>query len=371
MELASQVFDRITASISMHPDVKDLLPQLQRDDEVRYWRRVLRVAALCHDLGHLPFSHAAERELLPEGWNHEQLTAEIVKSMEKTWQSMTPPLRTDDIIKIAVGPRRLKAIEFNDWEAILSEIITGDVFGVDRMDYLLRDSHHAGVVYGKFDYHRLIDTLRILPKSQVGSREPCLGIEEGGLHSAEALLLARYFMYTQVYMHPVRRMYDIHLKDFLKAWLPDKSFPIDVEKHLKMSDIEILGAIIKAARDPGAEGHDPARRIVEHQHYRLLYQRNPDDVKKNPNSARRVFEAARREFGEADVRFDSYRQEGDGMDFPVLQKDGRIVSSLVVSETLGKIPVVAIDFVFISPEKRSIAAKWLRDRLDSIISGDG
>ncbi len=46
----------------------------------------------------------------------------------------------------------------------MSEIIVGDAFGVDRMDYLLRDSHHAGVAYGKFDHFRLIDTLRILPK---------------------------------------------------------------------------------------------------------------------------------------------------------------------------------------------------------------
>jgi HD superfamily phosphohydrolase len=50
--------------------------------------------------------------------------------------------------------------------------------------------------------------------------EPALGVEEGGIQSAEALMLARYFMYSQVYFHPVRRIYDIHLKDFLAAWLP-------------------------------------------------------------------------------------------------------------------------------------------------------
>ena len=48
-----------------------------------------------------------------------------------------------------------------------------------------------------------------------------LGVEEGGIHSAEALMLARYFMYTQVYFHPVRRIYDIHLRDFLREWLDD------------------------------------------------------------------------------------------------------------------------------------------------------
>jgi HD superfamily phosphohydrolase len=64
------------------------------------------------------------------------------------------------------------------------------------MDYLLRDSHHAGVAYGKFDHFRLIDTLRILPHPD--TEEPTIGIEEGGLHSAEAVLLTRYFMFTYV-----------------------------------------------------------------------------------------------------------------------------------------------------------------------------
>ncbi|OPX87034.1 MAG: hypothetical protein A4E52_01438 [Pelotomaculum sp. PtaB.Bin013] len=117
---------------------------------------------------------------------------------------MTPPLRADDIVKLAVGPKKYKDINFTDWETILSEIIVGNSFGVDRIDYLLRDSYHAGVAYGKFDHYRLIDTLRILPRSTGENNvsiEPVLGVEEGGLHSAEALLLARYFMYTQVYSH--------------------------------------------------------------------------------------------------------------------------------------------------------------------------
>ncbi|MDF9407776.1 hypothetical protein L7E55_05285 [Pelotomaculum isophthalicicum JI] len=124
--------------------------------------------------------------------------------MKKIWEEMTPPLRADDIVKLAVGPKKYKDINFTDWETILSEIIVGNSFGVDRIDYLLRDSYHAGVAYGKFDHYRLIDTLRILPRSTGENNvsiEPVLGVEEGGLHSAEALLLARYFMYTQVYSH--------------------------------------------------------------------------------------------------------------------------------------------------------------------------
>ena len=62
---------------------------------------------------------------------------------------MRPPLDPIDVAKIAVGPEKMKDVRFSTWETLLSEIITGEALGVDRMDYLLRDSHHAGVAYGK------------------------------------------------------------------------------------------------------------------------------------------------------------------------------------------------------------------------------
>jgi uncharacterized protein len=163
MELAGRVFDVITDNAT--DEIRSRLTPLNNLDERRYWRRVLRMAALCHDVGHLPFSHAAEKQLLPAGWDHEKLTREIISSseMSEIWARITPPLRPDDIVKLAVGPKKAKDLQFSDWETILSEIIIGDAFGVDRMDYLLRDSHHVGVAYGKFDHYRLIDTLRILP----------------------------------------------------------------------------------------------------------------------------------------------------------------------------------------------------------------
>ncbi len=153
------------------------------------------MAALCHDLGHLPFSHAAEKELLPEGETHEDMTVQLINSPElmRLWRETIPPLLPEHIAKLAVGRKR-SGQTLSDWEALLSELIVNDAFGVDRIDYLLRDSHHVGVAYGRFDHHRLIDTLRILLQPESGA--PALGVDAGGLHSAEALLLARYFMYT-------------------------------------------------------------------------------------------------------------------------------------------------------------------------------
>jgi len=184
MDLASRVFDVVTNRTNLTDSITNVLKEINSPDSLMYWRRVLRMAALCHDIGHLPFSHSAEKELLPDGWDHERITKELILSdeLKSIWQNVTPPLRPEDIVKLAIGPKKAREFSFSDWETILSEIITGDAFGVDRMDYLIRDSHHTGVAYGKFDYYRLIDTLRILPshlavtKKQV--KNPCLALKK-------------------------------------------------------------------------------------------------------------------------------------------------------------------------------------------------
>ncbi|MGR3310317.1 MAG: HD domain-containing protein, partial [Candidatus Brocadiales bacterium] len=53
MELSSRVYDIITNTKDIRPEIKEMLPQIDNDDEKNYWRRVIRMAALCHDLGHL------------------------------------------------------------------------------------------------------------------------------------------------------------------------------------------------------------------------------------------------------------------------------------------------------------------------------
>ncbi|HET9178663.1 MAG TPA: HD domain-containing protein [Terriglobia bacterium] len=365
MELAGRVYDVVSRPDNIyHEVVREFVPQ-QQGYEYQYWRLVLRLAALCHDLGHLPFSHAAEKELLPDGWDHERLTIEIIRSdeMAPLWNNLK--VEPEDIAKLAVGPAKYPD-SLNPWESILSEIICGDAFGVDRMDYLLRDSKHTGVPYGGFDHYRLIDTLRILPKPGE-SDEPELGVEEGGLQSAEALLWARYFMYTQVYFHPIRRIYDIHLKDFLTAWLQGGHFPTDIDKLLEITDNEVTTAMLKSSADSNSPQHDAARRIIGREHFRLLYQRNPDDLAKNIECVDLIFEAVKKEFGPERVRRDSYSQKGRGIDFPVYTRDGRIVSSVSMSETLKKIPVFAVDYVFIEPSARQDALRWLGQNRDTII----
>lgn len=386
MELASKVYDVITDPENIvHDSVRNILPPKSGPDHGT-WRRTLRMAALCHDVGHLPFSHAAESELLPEGWSHERLTEAIVESEElrKLWRQLH--VNPDEVAKLAVGPKHYRRKPFSELEAILSEIITGDAFGVDRIDYLLRDSHHAGVAYGRFDHHRLLDTLRVLPfqrptrnsgeqkraKPSRGleepSTEPALGMHEDGIHTAEALMLARYFMYTQLYFHPVRRIYDRHLQDFLKAWLDGGRFSTQIEKHLQLTDNEVTAALHHAAREKDRAGYEHARRIVQRQHYKQIYQRNEEDVQKNPEAAQRVFEEAGSMFGPDNVKYDRYIQQNAGTDFPVLTDDDRICSSMTISTALAKIPVVAIEYVYVEPAIRERAEKWLKANRERIVA---
>jgi len=380
MELASRVFDTITHSDNLHNDIRDLIPEIHDIDALRYWRRVLRMAALCHDIGHLPFSHGAEAELLPKGWDHERITKELILSpeMRKIWSSIKPPLTPEDIAKLAIGPKKMIDHPFTDWEAILSEIIVGNSFGVDRMDYLLRDSHHIGVAYGRFDHYRLVDTLRILPVPPEGpqeigqSKETTLGIEQGGLQSAESLLLARYFMFSQVYYHRVRRIYDIHLRDFLKDWLPGGFFPTHLSDFLELSDNQVLAAMYNTCQNVSHPGHDAARRIIERSHYKRIYEFNPDDIRINPDSVGVVYTVLKDKFGEDLLRFDHEKPKASENNFPVIRSDnGRIVSALSLSETLNHIPSARAEFIFAHPEISTTVTQWLEKNKKSVIELKG
>lgn len=366
MELAGRVFDVITENLSGEllaefPEVRD---QRERD----YWRRVVRLAGLCHDLGHLPFSHAAEHELLPAGYSHETLSRHLIESDElrTVFDEMTPPVRPEHVVKVAV---KTDDLDLTVWEGILNDIITGDAFGVDRMDYLLRDSHHLGVAYGRFDHHRLIDTLRILssaPTDEAGSREPTLGVEEGGLHSAEALLLARYFMFSQVYFHPVRKIYDKHLQDFMSALLPD-GYPTDLEGHLAMTDDAVIVAARAAGADADAPGHGPAQRILDRKHFKRVYSATPAERDADPNPGRAVLEAVTAEFGDGVAHYTEGRDRGGEVEFPVLTRDGEIASSLSMSQVLPTVPAIAYDDVFVRDDLESDVKAWLEPRRTEIV----
>jgi len=366
MDLASRIYDVIVS----HPAdlLYDRVPETksQRD----YWKRVLRLAALLHDVGHLPFSHAAEDELLPDGCSHETMSVNLIATLSNALASLTPPIRAIDVTKVAVGPKILRDETFSAWEEVLSEIIVDDALGADRMDYLLRDSHHLGVAYGHFDLDRLVGEIRVLPRTH-GSEELALGLEQGGSHAAEGLQLARYFMYTQVYYHPVRRSYDMLLKEFLQEWLKGGTFPTDPMSFLTLTDNEILAAIRSASADKDATGHWAARRFSERGHYRLLYAWNAADARLRPDIVQVIYEEAGNEFGQANLRMERYPAKDATVDFPVRLRDKRVVSATSISEVFQRVPPAKREFVFVVPEYMKAADKWLPKRLQTLLPMKG
>lgn len=135
------------------------------------------------------------------------------------------------------------------------------------MDYLLRDSYHAGVQYGTFDLHRLISTIK--PVRYFDGRAARLGISRGGWHAAEALVLARYFMFTQVYFHKTRVAYDVHLRETMKELLPRGLFPRPIGKELReflaWDDWKVLGLLSEG------RGGEHGDRLRARRHFRRIY----------------------------------------------------------------------------------------------------
>jgi uncharacterized protein len=275
MELSSRIYRQLCRTL--RPDLFHFIPR-KGSLEYVYWEKVLRMAALCHDLGHLPFSHVAEKTFLGTV-GHEKLTVDLICSpyLKEVWEQLdeTPLFQTekkgsirDDVVKIAIGEKKYQELfstntSFSSWEKILSQIITADFFGADRMDYLLRDSRGTGIVYGLFDYQQLIECLRILPSLQSSQKDSLeLGIDENGLESCEALLLARHFMHRRVYQYSTIQSYNFHMRRFFKATYSKKDFLGNLDKLLMTNDSGVVVELHKAAYDSAHPGHDDAKRIV-------------------------------------------------------------------------------------------------------------
>jgi HD superfamily phosphohydrolase len=151
---------------------------------------LLIVAALLHDLGHWPFCHPIEDIHLSDVPNHEDFAKSFLLEGE-----MADHLRGDwgidprDVVALLSEPPRTNK------EEVLASILSGPI-DVDKTDYLMRDSLHAGVPYGRnFDQGRLIGSLCL---NEAGD---ALAISEKGKTAAEMLVFARYVMFSEVYWH--------------------------------------------------------------------------------------------------------------------------------------------------------------------------
>lgn len=201
-----------------------------------------------------------------------------------------------------------------------------------------------------------------------GSDEPALGLESGGLESSEGLMIARHFMYKQVYFHPIRRVYDIHLKDFLKSWLPTGRFSTRLQKHLAISDVEVLSAIRKISSNPKSPQYEFARRIQCREHFRRFYEASPMDREGGKLVPGKILaEAAEQRFGKNTIRHDYIPPKTPAPDFPVRRYDGKVDSSLKLSQVLARMPAIEVDSIYCDKSIYEDAIEWRDQNMNSIL----
>ena len=193
---------------------------------------VLMVAALLHDLGHWPFCHPIEDMGLSDLPPHEQFAAEFLSPKRELGQVLISEwgIEPDEVRDVLVA--RTDSLSLRLMRSILSGPID-----IDKMDYLERDSLHAGVPYGRnFDRARLIQSLIV---NEAGDG---LAISSKGKTAAELMVFARYVMFSEVYWHHAvrsatcmfaRSFYELHRQLDLKTLFQQSEF--DVIRELRLT----------------------------------------------------------------------------------------------------------------------------------------
>lgn len=193
----------------------------------------LRIAALLHDIGTFPFSHAIEYAYIRHG-NDERRdrhskkpggTHKELKALPNSHEHLGSFL-----IKNTNYPGGLTRVleQYGFDVAMISKIIKGDSpflianqlmhsdLDADRMDYLLRDSHYTGIKYGQFDREYILANLTTF---DAGSGQLAFGVRENAIHAVEDFLIARFGWYSQVIKNPGSAKFDIMSSHIAAAFL--------------------------------------------------------------------------------------------------------------------------------------------------------
>ena len=221
---------------------------------------LLIVAALLHDLGHWPFCHAIEDIRLPGVPNHESAAAELLQCdemaelLQNDWN-----LLPDEVIRLLNGETDLAGTPRTSSVKLLASILSGPI-DIDKMDYLFRDSLHAGVPYG-----RNVDQGRLIGSFCVNESGDALAITEKGKTAAELMVFARYVMFSEVYWHhAVRAATSMFQRLFFELFSRYSGFNTAAFFHSTEAEgIEQLRQLSKGTEiEPLAEGLFGPRRAL-------------------------------------------------------------------------------------------------------------
>lgn len=309
-----------------------------------------RAAALLHDVGHGPFSHALEYTLTPEV-GHEAWTKRIL--LEDT--AIHRVLRGID----ASLPERVAAvIEGRSEPRWVSRLVSSQL-DVDRMDYLLRDALFTGAEYGRFQLDRVIHTLTL--------HGDTVAVQRKGLQAIEEYVLARHFMYWRVYLHKTIRGAELLLRAAvlrarrLGAFSPAEA--PNLAQYLALDDTDVFVALKTWVHHADATLSDLSRRFLSRDFLKPVFIVPPSTLPPGGEEAARAVVA---EAGydpdsyclidtPANVPYDPYVPPADGGDAPG------------VAGTAGRQPILVInadgeaeEISRLSPLIQSVAGRTVR-----------
>ena len=318
-------------------------------------------AALLHDIGHGPFSHTLEHELIPAGkegspHHHEHMSRALIARINKSLHG-----RLDLALAIFDGT----------YERPFFHTLLASQLDMDRLDYLRRDSFYTGVAEGVVGVERILKTLRVHPTA--GGPNARVVIEAKGAYAVESFILSRRLMYWQVYLHKTVIAADHLLRaafararvvwardgtrdPALAATAPALAFFLQgratsttvtgpdaplkeeaLDAFVLLDDTDVLYSLKRwvAAADPLLS--DLARRFVDRDLFRTLYLPTPPTasqltvwrgrvanwlVDKGLSSTDEALAAASLYVSEGVARLDAYRLKGDPIS--ILERDGRL-----------------------------------------------